>query len=389
MQTSALATTDTASRALATKGATALDLIDVMEDLLKVGRFFVESGMMPPGVNTASKAALIIWKGHELGIKPLQAVTGINVIQGRPSIAPQLMLNKIIQSKEAEFFKFVESTNERCTIHAKRKNGLEIIETFSMEDAGRIMSKEDNKVIPLSQKSNYRNQPKIMLRWRCVSAVGRIIFPDVIEGCHTPDELEDEQVPFDEIIPEPAAEASSQTETGTVVDAVYETSQGSQAQETGNVQTTTEPAAKQEAAAPAADSSTAPVKLVSPAQAKALVKAIKENGINEAEFLKKHDIAAVESLPASLFQETLKTFNASKETNAQAAQQEASKAAEEKKSSTITAEQLKELQSIIDKLGPGYDTSKLFAHFKIKTLNELPADNYNFVHETLAKKLAA
>jgi hypothetical protein len=394
MQTSALATTDNASRALATKGATALDLIDVMEDLLKVGRFFVESGMMPPGVNTASKAALIIWKGHELGIKPLQAVTGINVIQGRPSIAPQLMLNKIIQSKEAEFFKFVESTNERCTIHAKRKNGLEIIETFSMEDADRIMSKEDNKVIPLSQKSNYRNQPKIMLRWRCVSAVGRIIFPDVIEGCHTPDELEDEQVPFDEIIPEPSVEMSSQTESGPVVDAVYETSQGNQAQETaGDVQPDkqpgTAPAAKQESAAPSAEYSTAPIKLVSPAQAKALVKAIKENGINEAEFLKKHDIAAVESLPASLFQETLKVFNASKETATQASQQEASKAAEEKKSATITAEQLKELQSIIDKLGPDYDTSKLFAHFKIKTLNELPADNYNFVHETLAKKLAA
>lgn len=389
MTTTALATTENSSRALAARGATALDLIDVMEDLLKVGRFFVESGMMPPGVNTPSKAALIIWKGHELGIKPLQAVTGINVIQGRPSIAPQLMLNKIIESKEAEFFRFLESTNERCTIHARRKNGLEITETFSMEDASKIMSKEDGKTIPLSQKTNYRSQGKIMLRWRCVSAVGRLIFPDVIEGSHTPDELEDvyDTTEFNSIVPEPVATAGAETSSAAqqdgapIVEAQYETeTQGA----------SSEPAVTDVSSAPVQTTATtadanqagSTVKTVSAAQAKALLKAIKENGINESEFLKKHEIAAIESLPASLFQETLKAFNASKETTGAPANAPQTPR-------TISEEQAKALQELVDKLGPDYDKSKLFAHFKIKALSELPADNYTFVHETLAKKLAA
>lgn len=378
MQTStALATTENTTRALTNRGATALDLIDVMDDLLKVGRFFVESGMMPNGVNTASKAALIIWKGHELGIKPMQAVTGINVIQGRPSVAPQLMLNKILQSNQAEFFKFVESTDKVCTIHAKRKNGWEHTESFTIEEAGKIMSKEDGKTIPLTQKFNWKNQPKVMLRWRCVSAIGRLIFPDIIEGCHIPDELEDEQVAFDSIVPEPSAgtaetaAAQSTTQTGTIVDAEFEQTQTQQAPTSGT---------SSESAGQAAG--TAPVKTVSAPQAKALVKAMKENNINEGEFLKKNDLASIESLPASRFQETLKEFNAAKGTAGTPAN-----APQQPK--TVTEEQAKTLQELVDKLGPNYDKSKLFAHFKIKALSELPADNYTFVHETLAKKLAA
>ena len=74
MTNNALTTTNKAELAssLSASGSTAIDLMNSMDNLIKVGRFFVESGLMPPGINTASKAALIIWKGHELGIKPMQ-----------------------------------------------------------------------------------------------------------------------------------------------------------------------------------------------------------------------------------------------------------------------------------------------------------------------------
>ena len=126
-----------------------------------------------------AQAMFIMLKGVELGLSPLQALDGINIIQGKPTISPQLMLALINRSGELEDMK-IDSTETLCTVTMKRKGRSAHTETFSLEDA---------KKMQLMEKDNYKKQPKTMMKWRAVSACARIAFPDVIQGVYTPEEM--------------------------------------------------------------------------------------------------------------------------------------------------------------------------------------------------------
>ena len=47
----------------------------------------------------------------------------------------------------------------------------------------------DAKTLGLAGKDNWKKQPATMLKWRAVSACARVVFPDVIQGMYTPEEI--------------------------------------------------------------------------------------------------------------------------------------------------------------------------------------------------------
>lgn len=188
---------------------------------------------LPASITTSEAAVAVMIKGAELGFKPMQSFAAIEIIQGRATVKPQAMLNLIIGSGQVEVWKYVKTDETACTIYTKRKNGMEIEESFTIEDAKRIMTKEDNKVIPLVQKFNWKNMPKVMLRWRCIAAVGRLIYPDIIEGCYLPDEIDDQDIAFDAPLPpevQPAGEKAGKAKPakGKVIEAEFKREENAQ-----------------------------------------------------------------------------------------------------------------------------------------------------------------
>lgn len=140
---------------------------------------FVQSGLLPFAIKTPEQALTIIAMGKALGIQPIVALNQINVIQGKPTIAPQLMLALIRRSGELQDMK-VEDDGTTCTVTMTRKGESAHVETFGMEDA---------KSMQLAGKDNWQKQPKTMRKWRCIAAACRIVFPDVIWGMYTPEEM--------------------------------------------------------------------------------------------------------------------------------------------------------------------------------------------------------
>jgi len=145
----------------------------------------VKSGFLPKDVNTPQKAIAIIMAGYELGIQPWQALSTINVIQGKPTISPQLMLALIQRSGQLEDIT-IDGNDQQCIVTLKRKGQVAHAETFTMADA---------KKMNLAGKTNWTQQPATMLKWRAVAACARIVFPDVILGLYTPDEMGDDDGP--------------------------------------------------------------------------------------------------------------------------------------------------------------------------------------------------
>lgn len=139
----------------------------------------VDSGFLPSSVNTPQKAVAIMMLGRELGIAPWAALTSVNVIQGKPTVSPQLMLALINRSGQLEDM-VMESTDTGCKVTMTRKGRTPHSEEFTMQDAA---------ALGLTGKDNYRKQPGTMLKWRAVAACARVVFADVILGLYTPDEM--------------------------------------------------------------------------------------------------------------------------------------------------------------------------------------------------------
>ena len=139
----------------------------------------VKSGFLPQSVNTPQKALAIMMVGRELNIPPWQALSTINVIQGKPTVSPQLMLGLANRTGEVEDLR-IEDAGDTCTVTIKRKGRAAHIERFTQSDAA---------AMGLAGKDNWKKQPKIMRRWRCVAAALRVTFPDAILGLYTPEEM--------------------------------------------------------------------------------------------------------------------------------------------------------------------------------------------------------
>ncbi len=136
--------------------------------------------MIPEHWNSAAAVVAAMMLADELGIGRITALRGMYSVQGKVSCGSQLMLAMCLPHLDIWQ---VKGDDESCTATARRKGmeGDPTSITFTMADA---------KKMGLAGKSNYLRQPDVMLRWRAIAGVLRIVMADRLEGIYTHDELE-------------------------------------------------------------------------------------------------------------------------------------------------------------------------------------------------------
>jgi len=149
-----------------------------LSDQMAQAEAFVKSGLLPASVNTPEKALIIIQKGRELNIPPLEALSSINVIQGKPSVSPQLMLALARRTGQLHDIQ-MRVTNDGATVTVTRAGQSPYTTMFGVVEATDM---------GLINKDNWKKQFGIMCQWRALAANLRITFPDAISGLYTPDE---------------------------------------------------------------------------------------------------------------------------------------------------------------------------------------------------------
>ena len=135
---------------------------------------------------TEQQAAIVMLKGHELGLGLAGAFEFIHVIDGKPSISPKGALALIQRSGELAGLEIHDLTDTkgiptRCKVTMKRKNGFSYTVEYSMADAQRAGIVKD--------KSAWEKYPANMLRWRAVGYCADVVFPDVLGGLMRLEEL--------------------------------------------------------------------------------------------------------------------------------------------------------------------------------------------------------
>jgi hypothetical protein len=146
-------------------------------------RVLVASGFLPQHIKNENQAIAIMLKGRELDIPPWAALTSIHVIQGNPTISPQLMLALIQRSGLLEDIK-IEGDSQKCVVMMKRKGQSPYSVTFTINDAA---------LMGLQSKQNWKSQPGVMLKWRAISACARVVFADILLGMYTTEEINPDQ----------------------------------------------------------------------------------------------------------------------------------------------------------------------------------------------------
>lgn len=152
---------------------------------MKVVAQMVSSSSLTYGRNLSeADAFLVMLKGAELGLEPMAALASIHIIQGLPTLSPQGMLALINRTGELCDL-IIQGDATQCSVNMKRKGREPHIEVFTIKDA------EAQK---LTTKDNWKKQPATMLKWRAVAACARVVFPDIIQGLYTQEEIDTETI---------------------------------------------------------------------------------------------------------------------------------------------------------------------------------------------------
>ena len=125
--------------------------------------------------------------GQSFGWDIMTSMRNYHVIEGSASLRPEAMLGLVRQhghSVSVSTFDGVRD-NQPCRIAKavghRKDNGDEHIAEFTTLDAKRA---------GLAGKTNWKNYEDAMLTWRSVSALCRVLFPDVVLGAgYVPEEL--------------------------------------------------------------------------------------------------------------------------------------------------------------------------------------------------------
>ena len=139
----------------------------------------------PAGLRGKPEAVMAaMLTGHEIGIGPMQALSEISVINGRPCMSAKLM--RALVHRAGHDLWFEAKGNTKVTICARRADWPEdrvAKVTWTMDDA---------KAAGLSGGQNYRKYPRAMLAARATGEICRDNFADVLGGIgYTPEELSD------------------------------------------------------------------------------------------------------------------------------------------------------------------------------------------------------
>lgn len=168
------------NQALATRNEDPRDALAEWKAMTDQAKTLVASGFLPRSVNTPEKAIAIIMTGREMGIPPMRALRQIHIIEGKPTLSAELMHGLVLANLPGSTLQVVESTDARCTVDAGRPGQRPTRFVWDMAKA---------RTAGLTGKSVWKNYPAAMLRSRCVSEACRAVFPDVSNGCYTPEEL--------------------------------------------------------------------------------------------------------------------------------------------------------------------------------------------------------
>lgn len=143
------------------------------------------------GCTTASEVLVRVMAGRALGLTFMASMQGIYVVDGKPGLYAELMAALCLQSPLCEEFRVIEATPQKATVRAKRRGKESQDISFDIEQARAAGLVDRGETDAKKKANNWNRFPADMLIARATGRAAKRVFPDVIRGMSSIEELED------------------------------------------------------------------------------------------------------------------------------------------------------------------------------------------------------
>jgi hypothetical protein len=151
------------------------------QGLMQISQMLAKSSLVPAAYrNKPENVLLAALAGQPFGWDPTMAMRSFHVIEGQPSLKPEIMLALV---RRAGHSVSGDTSPTGATITGKRRDsGDQMTVEFTLEDAKRAGL--------LGRRGPWQSYPQSMCWARALSQLCRMLFPDVVLGAgYTPEEL--------------------------------------------------------------------------------------------------------------------------------------------------------------------------------------------------------
>jgi hypothetical protein len=183
-----------------------------LSDMQQMAKIGVESNFF--GIKKPTEAMALMLIAQAEGKHPATVFSQYHVIQGRPALKADAMLARFQQAGGS--VQWTERTDKACAATFAHPQGGKCDIRWTLDDAKRAGL--------LSGKSNWNEYPRQMLSARVVSEGVRAVFPGVLGGFYTPEEVSQfEPAPAAPVAySRPAPQTPVLTDEAEVVEAEFE-----------------------------------------------------------------------------------------------------------------------------------------------------------------------
>ncbi len=149
------------------------------------------------GYGSAPAVLSTIIIGRELGLSAGASLRGFHVIDGKHAMAADLIRARVLASPVCEYFRCTERTAEKATFVTKRKGDPEMPLTYTLEEGRQAFGRDESTPVAklAAEKawkaSGWGRNPADMCVARCSSKLARLVYPDVVHGFYSPEEMVD------------------------------------------------------------------------------------------------------------------------------------------------------------------------------------------------------
>jgi hypothetical protein len=173
-----------------------------LSDMQQMAKIGVESNFF--GIKKPTEAMALMLIAQAEGKHPATVFSQYHVIQGRPALKADAMLARFQQAGGS--VQWTERTDKACAATFAHPQGGKCDIRWTLDDAKRAGL--------LNGKSNWNQYPRQMLSARVVSEGVRAVFPGVLGGFYTPEEVSQ----FEPVAAAPVSYARPEPQTPVLTD---------------------------------------------------------------------------------------------------------------------------------------------------------------------------
>lgn len=144
-------------------------------DVMTLGKILVESRYFADAAQ-AAQAVVKVLAGREMGFGPIASMTGIHIVQGRPTLGADLLAKAVKRSGRYNY-RVTELTDATCSITFFERDGdtwqQAGVSTFTIADAKRAGTKNLDK---FPRNMLFARAMSNGVKWFCPDAIGLTVY---------------------------------------------------------------------------------------------------------------------------------------------------------------------------------------------------------------------